>query len=382
MKGQSEAIKSGKNHVIDPKTLTESEAVPAIQPDSEAFYRYLHRYALREKGYSIFVLAAFNILLLIPDMILINSIPAKIFVVLLRLLLSAGMLVFYFFLDRFGTFRIYSRALSALELFGMLVFLFVLACYPNPDFLIQTMGMILIFIIYFMFPNHRYYVISVSFISACCFILLSSFRIQDLSPRELIAGSSYLLISGILCAFGARGAEKYRLRHFSSLEALRSISTTDLLTQTHNRVRLEHDGNRWIRLCREHEKPLSLAFLDLDNLKEINDMFGHLVGDKVLIETANRIGSSLTPRDIVCRWGGDEFVILLPGLDIRSAVRMVEKIRDDLVNRPFPGGIRASCSIGVTQMKEESTLETMIHISDQLMYAAKRKGKNRIEFQL
>jgi diguanylate cyclase (GGDEF)-like protein len=149
----------------------------------------------------------------------------------------------------------------------------------------------------------------------------------------------------------------------------------------YNRVRLEHDGEKWIQLCRTHLKPLSVAFIDLDNLKAINDTNGHIVGDRILIETASRIRKQLNPRDIVCRWGGDEFVILLPGVDIFGAVLIVEKIRDSVTGEPFPGGIVTSCSFGVASMEEDSTLHSLIYNADQMMYQAKRKGKNRIEFR-
>jgi diguanylate cyclase (GGDEF)-like protein len=350
-------------------------------PTDEAFYRYLYKNSLREKRYVSFVLAVFNLLLLIPDWMIIGSLPTKIIITVFRVLFSVLILLFVSALGHFRNFIAYSRILTVIEAFGVSVFLFVLMNYPEPDFLIQAMGMIVIILAIFMYPNRWFNMVVVSFISIAIFLLAASFHITDLNIPTFAAGAVYIMITGILCAFWARSIEEYRLRHYSSMESLRSISTTDSLTQTCNRLRLEHEGERLIRHSRAHEKPLSLVFIDLDDLKTINDKYGHIIGDKVLIETAARIRKHLSPHDIVCRWGGDEFVVVLPGADRINAFRTVERIRDSLTGEPFANDIMTSCSFGIADLKDDSTLHSLIYMADQQMYRAKRKGKNRIEFQ-
>ncbi len=352
-----------------------------VQPTDESFYRYLFKNTLREKRYVCMVLAFFNLLLLIPDWMMIGSLPARIIITALRVLFSVVLIWFFLSLGYFRNFLVYSRVLTVIEAFGISVFLYVLMNYPKPDFMIQAMGMIVIIMAVFMFPNRWPYMVTVSFLSVSVFILIASYRITDLTMPDYIAGTVYILIAAILCAMWARNIEKYRVRHYLSLTELRSISTTDSLTQTHNRVRLEHDGERLIRISRTHERPLSVVFIDLDDLKAINDEFGHPVGDQVLIETAARIRKHLSPHDILCRWGGDEFVIVLPGADMIGAMRTVERIRDSLTREPFVNNIMTSCSFGIAGMKGDSTLASLIYLADQQMYRAKSKGKNRIEFQ-
>lgn len=373
------------NHVQSrtsgPDKGTAQVSDPINYPNSEAFYRYLYKNTLRDRGFIILILAGFNLLLLIPDILMLKSPAAKVLVTVLRLLLSVGMVLFYTVLKRIKNFTHYARMVSGLEAFAVFVFLFALMNYSKPDFLIQSMGMILLLFVIFMFPNHWQYTVGITFLSICLFLLISSFRIADLTSQTFAAGSVYVVVSAVLSAFGARGTERYRLRHFSSMEALRELSTTDPLTKTYNRSRLEQDGEKWIRICKEHQRPLTLAFLDLDNLKSINDTYGHIVGDRVLIETASRMRRFLGQRDIVCRWGGDEFVILMPGMDAVGAVHIVEQIQDSLTEEPFTGGVITSCSIGIANMDEDSTLKTLIYNADQRMYKAKQKGKNRIEFR-
>lgn len=365
----------------DPKAENNEPAESMTAPDSEAFFRYLYKHSLHEKRYVLYALSVFNLLLLIPDLMIIESTAAKIFVALFRVLLSGGMIVFFSKLSALKNFLAYSRVVSAIEIFGVFVFLFVLMSYPKPEFLIQSMGMLLIILVIFMFPNNWFYMVSIAFISVCAFLLIGTFRVADLSYTSFFAGSVYLIVAGVICAVSARGTERYRRRHFLSLQALRKISTTDTLTRTYNRARLEHDGAKWIERCKSAEQPLSLVFIDLDNLKIINDTHGHLIGDRILIETASRIQEHLTSRDIICRWGGDEFVLLLPGTDIIESVRIAERIRDHVTGKPFPGGITTSCSFGISGMDKNSTLESLIYNADQMMYRAKKKGKNSIEFQ-
>lgn len=357
-------------------------ATPELRthPGDEVFYRYLYKHSLREKGYVLLILSAFNLILLIPDLLLVKSIVLIVLISLFRIVLTAVLVLFFMRLDRIRNFPVYARILTAIEIYGIFVFLFVLLCYPKPDLLIQSLGMILILYLLFMFPCNWNHTVAVSFVAICSFILIVSFRITDLTPMRLAALFVYLAVATILSAYGARGNEQYRLRHYAALEAFRALSTTDTLTKTYNRVRFEHDGEKWIQLCRTHLKPLSLAFIDLDNLKSINDAHGHLVGDKILIETASRIRRQIDSRDILCRWGGDEFVVLLPGVDLTGAVHIVEKIREAVTGEAFVGGIVATCSFGVTSMEKDSTLRSLLYNADQLMYEAKRKGRNRIEY--
>ncbi|MBN1891340.1 MAG: diguanylate cyclase [Clostridiales bacterium] len=365
----------------EPKKAKNDTTESKTHPNGEAFFRYLYKHSLHEKRYVLYALSVFNLLLLIPDLLIIESTAAKIFVALFRTLLSGGMIVFFSKLSALKNFRIYSRILSAIEIFGVFVFLFVLMSYPEPDFLIQSMGMLLIILVIFMFPNNWFYMVSITFISICAFLLIGTFLIADLSYMSFFAGFVYLVVAGVICAVSARGTERYRRRHFLSLQALRKISTTDTLTRTCNRASLEHDGEKWIELCRSLEQPLSVVFIDLDNLKIINDTHGHIVGDRILIETVSRIRDHLNARDIICRWGGDEFVLLLPGTDVIEAVRIVERIRDHVTGKPFSGGVVTSCSFGIAGMDKDSTLKSLIYNADQMMYRAKRKGKNSIEFQ-
>lgn len=116
----------------------------------------------------------------------------------------------------------------------------------------------------------------------------------------------------------------------------------------------------------------------MDNLKPINDRYGHLSGDKVLADIVIRMRSILRQSDIVSRWGGDEFILLLPDSDLGKTADIAETIRQQIEKELFTDIIAVTCSFGVVAMGSQSTFETMIRSADDLMYKSKKLGKNKV----
>jgi diguanylate cyclase (GGDEF)-like protein len=128
---------------------------------------------------------------------------------------------------------------------------------------------------------------------------------------------------------------------------------------------------------------LALLFIDLDNLKTINDVYGHLVGDAVLMQVAERIRACLRDTDTVARLGGDEFIVLLPGVgDEKNALMVAEKIRSSLMMPMTADGITVStsASIGVALYPDHGSNESdLMNNADMAMYEAKSSGRNTIQ---
>lgn len=347
--------------------------------DDGSFYRYILSHSLRGTRYFLLLFAFINLLLLIPDLIAVTGTSTKVLILLIRVVYSAVLILFIYIIRKFKYFETYSLLLSALELTGTAIFLFVLSCYPAPDYFIQSMGMMVILIGVFLFPNKWLNMLSVSVISTLSFFILSFNMIDGISPDQFAAGAFYVVATLILCALWAKSTENYRVREYNSLLDLKTISTTDSLTKACNRYQLEQESKKWMVKCRVKNKPLSLAFIDVDNLKAINDIHGHLIGDQVLIEIVTRMRNHLREKDVICRWGGDEFVVLMPEADLQTALHLIEKIRSSVTGDIFPGGVTTSCSFGIAEMEKDSTFPSLLYAADQLMYEGKKKGKNRIE---
>ena len=166
-------------------------------------------------------------------------------------------------------------------------------------------------------------------------------------------------------------------------DELREQSVRDALTGLYNRRYLNETIERELARAAREQVPLSVIMADIDHFKAINDTYGHQIGDQVLIEVAKIFGVCTRPSDIVCRYGGEEFLIVLPGVDIALAEQRAEEIRSmcaDLRLATDPRGLlRVFLSLGVTSYPLQSTdAVELLAKADQAMYTSKRKGRNRV----
>lgn len=320
-----------------------------------------------------------NFLLIFADISIIQNEAARYIIVFVRVAYSVTLYILLFRIRRIHSFLTFCRLTTFFEIITAGIFLYVFSQYPSPDFMIQTLGAIIINLAIFLIPNTWKNMILVVAGMNISFLVCARIWIHDLNPMSFWAGAVYITISILLCAFFTWNTQKAQRFEFFARQELLRQSSTDHLTQATTRIKLEEEAARWLGFCRRQQIPLSLIFVDVDNLKQINDKYGHLAGDKVLLEIVVRIRSSLRESDIVARWGGDEFVLLLPDVDLKKGVDISEAIRQSLRWKPLADNITATCSFGVVAMTDKSTFETMICEADDLMYKSKRLGKTRIE---
>jgi diguanylate cyclase (GGDEF)-like protein len=129
------------------------------------------------------------------------------------------------------------------------------------------------------------------------------------------------------------------------------------------------------------ETPLSVVLADLDGFKDVNDLHGHAVGDEVLRAFAEVLRETLRESDVASRWGGEEFLLLLPGADEEGAAQLAERVRTGLAERSIPGvpGLRVTASFGVAEYAGETNTEQLVAAADNALYRAKRAGRDRVE---
>ncbi|MEC5396632.1 GGDEF domain-containing protein [Uliginosibacterium sp. H1] len=166
------------------------------------------------------------------------------------------------------------------------------------------------------------------------------------------------------------------------LETASELVRHDPLTGALNRKGLEETIAREIARMRRRNSPLCMALLDIDNFKQLNDTFGHATGDEALRHIAGVVRENLRPQDSCGRYGGEEFVILLPDTVVDGAVGVLTRLQRELTKRFFLADNRKlliTFSAGVTQMGMEEEPATALDRADQAMYRAKRAGKNRVE---
>lgn len=164
---------------------------------------------------------------------------------------------------------------------------------------------------------------------------------------------------------------------------LEELATQDALTGIANRRSFSQAALLELHRCKRYGSPFTVAYLDLDNFKEVNDTQGHNAGDELLRQVARAMQTHLRDLDLAARLGGDEFAILFPGADARSSMLVVNRIQALLLEEMARRGWPVTFSIGVVTFSEApESLEAMIACVDDAMYSVKKNGKNRTAFAL
>lgn len=161
---------------------------------------------------------------------------------------------------------------------------------------------------------------------------------------------------------------------------LEKLANTDRLTQIPNRVRLDDVLEEAFQHAQHQEIPFSIILLDIDYFKEVNDEFGHQVGDLVLMNVAEILQNTIREQDTIGRWGGEEFLVICPQTTLDDAVKLSEKLRQLLENHEFPVVQRKTSSFGVTSYVDGDTRNTLLSRCDKALYQAKERGRNCVEF--
>jgi diguanylate cyclase (GGDEF)-like protein len=160
------------------------------------------------------------------------------------------------------------------------------------------------------------------------------------------------------------------------------LSRTDGLTGILNRRAVYESLEKEILRSAREKTPLSVIMLDIDFFKKVNDNYGHNAGDAVLKELVRRVIAELRPYDTFGRYGGEEFIILLPGAFMYEVLAVSERIRGAIRNAPFditPSGLHVTASFGVAEFDFKENSDALVNRADIALYKAKKNGRDRVE---
>ena len=172
--------------------------------------------------------------------------------------------------------------------------------------------------------------------------------------------------------------ESYHYTKYKLQEKLEQMSVTDDLTGTYNRRKLEEVLQNEMDHSVRSGNPLTMLMTDIDHFKNVNDTYGHDVGDAVLVAVAALLGHRLRETDTLIRFGGEEFIILIPGVIIERAMIIAERLRQTIEDHSFETVGRITVSIGVAEHVPADNRDSFIKRADEKLYEAKQSGRNRI----
>jgi diguanylate cyclase (GGDEF)-like protein len=169
----------------------------------------------------------------------------------------------------------------------------------------------------------------------------------------------------------------------AGVKAYGELTLEDALTGIYNRRHFDDSVGKEVARSNRHRDPLSLIMLDLDHFKVHNDSYGHTEGDKVLMGVGSTIRSLMRTEDIPCRYGGEEFGIILPDTEKIGAVQLADRIKEEInkmVFYPLGEKISVTASLGVTEHRHDQSPQDLVERADGLLYQAKGNGRNRVCF--
>ncbi len=159
---------------------------------------------------------------------------------------------------------------------------------------------------------------------------------------------------------------------------LNQLASKDSLTNIYNRRMMDKFISLEVEKAKRYKHSLSLIMVDIDNFKEVNDKFGHQVGDEVIVKLVEILSRNIRKSDILGRWGGEEFIILLPETNIKEAYLVAENLRKKVENHTFEKVGTKTMSLGISELKFDENILEFIKSADDAMYKAKRSGKNKV----
>lgn len=218
-----------------------------------------------------------------------------------------------------------------------------------------------------------------AWVSAILFVYIIGYLYVMLPTFEPAAFSlgALLNVIEVLVAlwFIFRHYERSRASAFDELERL---SNTDKLTGLYNRLRLDELLSEQLALSQRSGIPFTLVLCDIDHFKKINDDYGHLVGDEVLVELAKLLQTHTRATDYIGRWGGEEFLIICPATNAEGAQKLIESLREAVAQLNFNHDLTLTMSFGIAAAQPQGNIVTILKTADNALYEAKRRGRNRV----
>ncbi|WP_373482720.1 GGDEF domain-containing protein [Acetobacterium sp.] len=318
-------------------------------------------------------------LFIIPEYFLITDVNDFRAIFINRSVVLVAMFCLYFKVKRDTRYDTLIYWFTALEILISISFIFISNQFPNPDILIQAFGVMIIILVIFLINNRWLFsVFTALFISIGYFVFVA-ISFTDINISEFLAAMIHIAIVIFLSSISSYSVNYYkRIQYLHNIELVK-MAETDALTGIYNKAKFNQEYAQMADNAKARSRDLAVIMFDIDDFKAVNDNFGHLVGDQVLKELTALVRRNINKTDILARWGGEEFVIILPDSQLEEALKVAQRLRMIISEHPFHITGAITCSFGVGSFKHDDTVDTLLHRVDERLYRAKKSGKNRVE---
>jgi len=269
-------------------------------------------------------------------------------------------------------------AIKSVIVYAILMYLlheYIAVHFAPVDLIFEALDLVIMTFCLFIIPNRWITNICAAAFFIGIFVVLTPYTIPTLTEGTKILIALYLfshvLVVSVLIF---RINVQKRVNYFQQLQ-LEALAKTDVLTNSPNRAACDKTLNH---MCESHSD-FSLIIFDIDDFKRINDTYGHIAGDEVIIRIIDTVKGVIREDDIVARWGGEEFIIILPRTTLITATEIANRIKEFIATIEHDRiKERVTASFGVTEFKQGDDMKSIINRADQLLYLAKEYGKNRV----
>ncbi len=326
----------------------------------------------------IIILSFMYLFFIVPDFLVLNNIINFHRILVFRLINFIVLIILYFSINKISNYNIQSYIISTVQTLLIISYFIIINNYGESwNYFIKVFDIILFLLVIYIVPNKLINKFIISNILKLIFFYLA-YKNIDIETLNFIAGIVYTtIIHLVIFLLSYKINYHQRIKYLSDLE-LKYLSEVDNLTGIYNRNKLDREVEKWIKLKQRYGFDLSIIFLDFDNFKDINDEYGHVEADNILKKSVKKIESVIRETDIFGRWGGDEFVILLPKTNKSESLKLAKRIRLSLYEENEDLSVPVTCSYGLTSVSKEDSLNKLLDRVDSLMYDAKDAGRDKI----
>ncbi len=347
--------------------------------DSKIEREYFDNKMSIDKKYSrplILIVGIIYLLLIIPQTILHEGFGDMMNGLFVRMISFLVILALYSLMSKEGNNTLIAILTSVVELILVANYFHTMMRIAGTEYYLAILDLVVMISMIFIIPNKFFYKLLVGVVAHIGFFIFAYYTIPDLSSNQFLTGMVYGTCIILIIVMTHHKINYFDRVKFLNEKELIILSETDALTGVYNRAKFDSELIKWIKLKKRYDHPISIVLMDFDNFKGVNDRFGHLRGDQILKDSAEIVRENTRETDVFARWGGEEFIILMPDTRRKNAIAIAERIRKSIEQHAFCIQDQVTCSFGVTEVYHNDTAYSVFDRVDELLYTAKSEGRN------